>query len=59
MIIGTGIDIVQISQVNRLKNLERFLERFYAFEEIRYIRQKKIKKELLYKFRNLYMNYKV
>ena len=39
-----GIDIVQINQVNRIKNLERFLARFYALEEISYIRTK-IKKD--------------
>lgn len=40
-----GIDIVEIGQVNRIKNLERFMERFYALDEIRYIRKKTIKKE--------------
>ena len=35
-----GIDIVEISQVNRIKNLERFLGRFYAVEELRYIQTK-------------------
>lgn len=42
---NVGIDIVQISQVNRIKNLEKFLDKFYALEEIRYIRTKVIKKE--------------
>lgn len=35
-----GIDIVEISQVNRIKNLERFLSRFYAIEELKYIQTK-------------------
>lgn len=39
-----GIDIVEIGQVDRIKNLERFLGRFYAVEELRYI-QTKTKKE--------------
>lgn len=40
-----GIDIVEISQVQRLKDLERFLTRFYNIEEIKYISSKKIKRE--------------
>ena len=39
-----GIDIVEISQVTKIKNLERFLARFYNLQEIRYIKTK-IKKE--------------
>lgn len=39
-----GIDIVQINQVDKIKNLERFLGRFYSIEELRYI-QTKAKKE--------------
>ena len=41
---NVGIDIVQISQVERIKNLERFLEKYFNHEEISYI-CKKSKKE--------------
>lgn len=40
-----GVDIVQISQVKKIKKLERFLMRFYAPEEIKYIASKNTKKE--------------
>lgn len=40
-----GIDIVEISQVDRIKNLERFLARFYALEELKYIQTKSTKRE--------------
>lgn len=39
-----GIDIVEISQVNKIKNLEHFLDKYFNYEEIAYIR-KKVKKE--------------
>ena len=42
-----GIDIVEISQVSRIKNLERFLERFFAYEEIKYIRTKTKKEQTI------------
>ena len=42
---NVGIDIVQISQVKKIKNLERFLTRFYNIEEIKYIATKKAKQE--------------
>lgn len=41
---NVGIDIVQISQVKRIKNLERFLEKYFSYDEISYI-CKKAKKE--------------
>ena len=41
---NVGIDIVEISQVLKIKNLERFLEKYFNIEEICYIR-KKAKKE--------------
>lgn len=39
-----GIDIVEIGQVNKIKNLEKFLSKFYAVEELKYI-QTKVKKD--------------
>lgn len=42
-----GIDIVEISQVKRIKNLERFLDKFFAIEEIRYIRTKAKKEQTI------------
>lgn len=42
-----GIDIVEISQVKKIKNLERFLARFFALEEIKYIRTKAKKEQTI------------
>ena len=42
-----GIDIVEINQVKRIKNLERFLDRFFALEELRYIRVKAKKEQTI------------
>jgi len=42
-----GIDIVEISQVAKIKNLERFLDRFFALEELRYIRTKAKKEQTI------------
>lgn len=42
-----GVDIVEINQVKKIKNLERFLDRFFALEELKYIRQKAKKEQTI------------
>ena len=42
-----GIDIVEINQVKKVRNLERFLDRFFALEELRYIRAKAKKEQTI------------
>lgn len=42
-----GIDIVEISQVLKLKNLERFLDKYFALDEISYIRTKYKKEQTI------------
>ena len=40
MIIGLGLDLCEISRMEKLLGNERFLNRFFTEEEIRYIRTK-------------------
>lgn len=42
---NVGIDIVEIAQVKQVSNLERFLDKYYSIEEIKYIRHKSVRKE--------------
>lgn len=42
-----GIDIVEIGQVNRIKNLEHFLDKYFALEEISYIKTKTKKEQTI------------